>query len=81
MEVRQAQGLLCSYNFTHHSASGENATSLFTLSRGSARTLPKRSSQPWRAFPQHRGKEMDAVLPEERSVSICEHWGGSCEHL
>ena len=31
---------------------------------GLARTLPKISSQPWRAFSQHRGKEMDAVLPD-----------------
>ena len=34
------------------------------LSRGLARTLPFRATQPWRAFSQHRGKEMDAVLPD-----------------
>jgi hypothetical protein len=38
-----------------------------SLSRGLARTLPMRSTQPWRAFSQHRGKEMDAVLPEKLS--------------
>ena len=33
-----------------------------SISSGLARTL--RSTQPWRAFSQHRGKEMDAVLPD-----------------
>ena len=37
------------------------------LSRGLARTLPFRATQPWRAFSQQRGKEMDAVLPKKLS--------------